>query len=509
MNSFDTIKILSRKSDLAVIQAKQVGLSLQKKFPNLLVKYITKTTAGDKDLKTPLSKMPEPGVFTDDLRQELINNNCDIVVHSWKDLPLDLGKKTYIAGTLKREDQRDIIFVNKKNIDKIINSKTINILSSSPRRIYNLNNFVRNYFPFKVEKIIFKNIRGNIPTRLKKFLENDLDAIVIAKAAIDRLISNHFQEFNNISIKVRQYIEKCLWMVTPLSENPTSPGQGALGIEIKKDNKVLANTIASISEPLDIKFVNLERDILRKYGGGCHQKIGVSFFLTSFGIMHAEKGEALTGKDFYEWKIYDHNKIKKNKIKINDIFPENLINYNFFERFDIKENIKKINNISNHCIWISRNSSLPDKAIISSNNIIWTSGLKTWKALASRGYWVNGSADGLGEDINPNIYSIAPLPWIKLTHESAPESIIKKTLKTYKLIEKNSNSFDFKEKKYFYWMSFSAFKLATMRNPKILDAYHSCGPGNTYKEIKKVIKDPNKLFVYLSYEDWKKELING
>ena len=110
--------------------------------------------------------------------------------------------------------------------------------------------------------------------------------------------------------------------------------------------------------------------------------------------------------------------------------------------------------------------------------------------------------------LNPNIYSIAPLPWIKLTHESAPESIIKKTLKTYKLIEKNSNSFDFKEKKYFYWMSFSAFNLATKKNPNILNAYHACGPGNTYKEIKKVIKDPKKLNVFLSYEEWRKELID-
>ena len=141
MNLLSKVRILSRKSDLAIIQSMQVGNALQKKFPNLSIEYMTKSTAGDKDLKTPLSEMPNPGVFTDDLRKELIKNNCDIVVHSWKDLPLDLGKSTIIAGTLNREDQRDIIFVNKKNINKIQTSKSINILSSSPRRIYNLKSY--------------------------------------------------------------------------------------------------------------------------------------------------------------------------------------------------------------------------------------------------------------------------------------------------------------------------------------------------------------------------------
>ena len=141
MKLLNTIRILSRKSDLANIQAKEVGLLLKEKYPELSIEYITKSTSGDKDLKTPLSEMPEPGVFTDDLRKELLNDHCDLIVHSWKDLPIDLGKESYISGTLKRADQRDIIFFNKKKLERIKNSKTLNILSSSPRRIYNLQNF--------------------------------------------------------------------------------------------------------------------------------------------------------------------------------------------------------------------------------------------------------------------------------------------------------------------------------------------------------------------------------
>lgn len=501
------IRILSRKSDLAIIQSKQVGSALQKKFPNVSIEYMTKSTAGDKDLNTPLSEMPNPGVFTDDLRKELIKDNCDIVVHSWKDLPLDLGQRTTIAGTLNREDQRDIIFVNKKNINKIKISKSISILSSSPRRIYNLKSFVPKYFPFKLENINFKNIRGNIPTRFKKFLENDYDALVVAKAAIDRLIANPFPEFLNLSNQIKTYIEKCIWMITPLSENPSSPGQGSLGIEIKKGNTKLSNAISIISESKDMNFVNMERDILKNYGGGCHQKVGVSFFETNIGIIHSEKGETDEGKKFYKWKIHQHRKINDKNINPKDIFPFNIKDYNFFDRIEIKENINKISTLNYHCVLITRKSSLPERANIPENNIIWTSGLKTWKSLADRGLWVNGSADGLGEDINSNISSLTSFPWIKLTHENAPKSKIKKMIKTYKLQEKTI-PFDFSEKKYFFWMSFSAFNLAIKNNPAILEAYHACGPGNTYKEIKKMIKDPTKLFVYLSYEDWKKELTN-
>ena len=123
MNSLNSIRILSRRSDLAIIQAKQVGHALINKFPNISIEYITKKTEGDIDLTTPLSKMTASGVFTDDLRNDLIKNKCDLAVHSWKDLPLDLGKDTFIAGTLRREDQRDILFVNKEKISTIIESK--------------------------------------------------------------------------------------------------------------------------------------------------------------------------------------------------------------------------------------------------------------------------------------------------------------------------------------------------------------------------------------------------
>ena len=508
MMSKKKVRILSRKSDLAIIQAKEAGNNLLNKFPNLEIEYLTKSTAGDKDLKTPLSEMSSPGVFTDDLRNSLINKDCDLIVHSWKDLPLDLGHQTIIAGTMSRADQRDILFIKKKNISKIKNNNRISVLSSSPRRIYNLELFVKEYLPFNIKESNFINIRGNIPTRFRKFIEGEEDSFILAKAALDRLINNNINEFKKLSKIIKKYINQCFWTITPLSINPTSPGQGALAFEIRGEDKDLKNIIKKINNTSDYNCVERERKILKNYGGGCHQKIGVSFFKTNFGLMHSARGEISANESFQYWKNENNRNLINKKIKFQEIFPENLNNYKLFKRKTIDSSVEEINKLINHCIWISRNNALPKKAKINLDNIIWTSGLKTWRELVKRGIWVNGTSDGMGEDFNSNISSLTDYPWIKFTHNSAPKTSIEKRIKTYELIKKPIK-FNLNKKKYFYWMSSSAFKYALEENPSIIKGYHSCGPGNTYKELKKVIGEKNNLNIFLSYNEWKNYLLGN
>ena len=506
MSEIINLKILSRKSNLAIIQAHQVGKRIQDYFPSIKIQYITKKTSGDIDLQTPLSEMPTSGVFTNDLRNDLINNKCDLAVHSWKDLPLDLGPDTTLAGSLKRADQRDILFI-KKNAKKNINiNKKIIILSSSPRRIYNLEPFIKNYLPFDIKDIEFKNIRGNIPSRFKKFLEGSADGLVMAKAAIDRLLNNDILQFKETTEIMKKNIDQCFWTITPLSQNPTSPGQGALGIEVLCNNKKLIKIIRTISDKDTIDCVNQERKILKYYGGGCHQKIGVSYFFTHFGLMKAKKGETDNGKSFYEWGIKNSNQNVKNNVNENQIYPSSLKNHKLFKREYIYNSIQKINNISKHCVWIARSSALPLDTNINSTNIVWTSGIKTWKSLTDRGIWVNGTADGMGEDFDTNISNLTSNPWIKLTHELAPKTKIKNVIHSYNLKELPIDE-NIVNKKFFYWMSSTAFSYVLKTNPKIINGYHACGPGNTYKVLKKLINDPKRLEVVLSYNIWKKKLI--
>ena len=500
------IRVLSRKSDLAIIQAREFSDYLASKHPFVEIEFLTRSTSGDKDLKTPLSEMPTEGVFTNDLRDELINNKCDLIVHSWKDLPIEVGEKTKIAATLKRADKRDILFL-KKNIT--LDSKKITILCSSPRRQYNLENFIENYLPQKFDEVCFENIRGNIPTRFKKFLEDpNSDGFIVAKAAIDRLLLNNYSEFNELKTTLKKYINECLWSVLPLSINPCSPGQGALAIETRiKDNK-LNEILNDINFSKDYSNVIQERNILKNYGGGCHQKIGVSYISHKLGLIVSKRGEDENGNHFESWDFIDSKDISFSSNTTDEIYPENLKNYKIFSRKQLHENIDDINNLQNKCIYVSRISSIPDKSKIQSNNVIWTSGLRTWKNLAERGIWVNGTSDGLGEDFDKDINSLTNNPWVKLTHSQSPESSIKNKIETYQL-ESIDFEIDIEKKKYFYWMSSSAFKASIDKYPKIIEKYHFCGPGNTYNEISKILGNDKNLFVELSYDSWKKKLLKA
>ena len=501
------INVLSRKSDLAVIQAHEFGKFLSSKQPSINIDYSTKSTSGDKDLQTPLSEMPSEGVFTDDLREELINEKCDIIIHSWKDLPLDVGNKTEIIITLNRADERDLLFIKKNQIKKINEEQNISILSSSPRRQYNLESFVKDFLPFKIKKTKFNNIRGNILTRFKKFIESDSDGFVVAKAAIDRLLNSDKKYFPDIENILRKQINQCLWNIVPLSVNPSSPGQGALAIEIRADDSELKHLLKDLNNKIDYENVILEREELRKYGGGCHQKIGVSFQNTFFGKIKSSKGETDNGSSFEERTIYKKDKLVSKAGSINDIFPKKLSEYNFFKRKIIENSKRELSLLRNKCIWISRQSALPNNQEIHESNIVWVSGLETWKNLAERGIWVHGTSDGLGEDIEPKIKSLTNNEWIKLTHLHSPISRIKNVIHTYEL-EKNEISLNLENTNYFYWMSSSAFKYAINKYPNIQKKYHFCGPGNTYNEIKKILgKDSNNLNIELSYKEWKNNIL--
>ena len=112
------VRIISRKSDLAIIQAESVGELLKENVEGEDITYQHKETFGDIDQKTPLKDLPEIGVFTQDIRNSLINGEADIAVHSWKDLPIEIGPETQIAATIERADMRDIFFSRRKMLTK-------------------------------------------------------------------------------------------------------------------------------------------------------------------------------------------------------------------------------------------------------------------------------------------------------------------------------------------------------------------------------------------------------
>ena len=494
------LTILSRKSPLARIQAKLVANEISKSLPKIKIEYIFKSSLGDLDQDTPLDKMPDIGVFTNDIREDLISNKADIAVHSWKDLPIDFEEGTEILGTLQRADMRDMVFFKKFNLDK----KDLSILSSSPRRKKNLSAFLPKAMPLNLDQINFKEVRGNIHTRFKKFLDGEEDGLVVAKAAIDRILHNEIEEFAKDRDELLGMVQELNWMVIPLSENPCAAAQGALAIECRSNDNSTKEIIKSISSFSSMSSIEEERKILQSYGGGCHQKIGSSVEVLEAGLVKTTKGETEEGRNISK-RFFVAN--KENKTFFSDVsemnyFPASREEQSFFKRVNLQDAENELPKINNKGIYVSRSNAIGESIKIDDSNIIWTSGVDTWISLAMKGFWVNGTSDSLGEKNSPGENPFKDMDWLKVSHADAENHDID-VIATYKLepleLKKRMQSCE-----YFYWMSASSFKLAIDTFPEILTKKHSCGLGNTYDFINGMI--PEKTFPCLNYDSWLEQI---
>jgi hydroxymethylbilane synthase len=196
------------------------------------------------------------------------------------------------------------------------------------------------------------------------------------------------------------------------------------------------------------------------------------------------------------------------KINKDAFFPNDLEKYNLFRRHVINESIEEVSSLKKKNIWVSRANAVPDQTKICQSNLLWVSGLKTWFKLSERGFWVNGTSDSLGENMNPGIDHLSENKnWVKLTHEDSSKNEFDEKIATYKLKRLDIKE-DLSQKTHFYWMSGSAFEYVLERFPTISDCFHACGPGNTYEIIKKKIKE-DKITIFLSYDEVAKNLINN
>ena len=164
--------------------------------------------------------MPEKGVFTQDFRAGLIAGQFDIAVHSWKDLAIEENPDTKIVATLPRADVRDVFLVRADRWDEVNRTGRLRILTSSSRRSYNLEEFLPHVLPAKLDALEFVPVRGNVPTRVQKMWQPDIDGLVVAKAALDRLLETERAEFADTGADLRRALSECRWMVLPLSANP-------------------------------------------------------------------------------------------------------------------------------------------------------------------------------------------------------------------------------------------------------------------------------------------------
>lgn len=507
--------LAARQSDLARLQAYRVGEALEKADSRVKVEYRFRASLGDINQSDPLWKMPEKGVFTEDFLKDLVEGTADFVVHSWKDLPTHPRPDTEIIATLPRADLRDLLLVRRDRLEDLARApRTLRVLTSSPRRAYNLEPFLNAYLPFRIASASFETVRGNIPTRLRKLLAQDVDALVVAKAALDRLLAAPEAEFKSVQSDIRQVLSETQWMVLPLSLNPTAAAQGALAIEVAKSRDDLKLLFQKIHCENTFRAVIREREILAGYGGGCHQKIGVSVLERPFGRVRYLRGLTDAGETLDSILVESASVLPRAASK-DLIFPRAGEEATFFERRTLPRESWQWAE-AERFFWVARETAWPETfKPRSSEAIVWTAGLKTWKKLAERGQWVNGSSESLGESETAGIEILANVShanWIKLSHadsQAFAASAEARLCATYKLELKSSHPVEseLKGRTHFYWMSGSSFDRAKAQAPEILKGHHSCGPGHTLTHLQKELGPSANIVVFLNVDDWRRAIL--
>ncbi len=255
------IRIGTRGSDLALWQARHVSeLIGTDKTEIIIIK-----TKGDKIQNISFDKMEGKAFFTKEIEDALLNNEIDIAVHSMKDLPTDDVKGLKVSAIIKREDPSDIMLIREEccktdNFLKLREGAVVG--TSSLRRLAQIKKAMKN--------LNIVPLRGNVPTRIKRLREAKFDAIILAKAGINRL---------NINLSGLKSL------ILPYSFFLPSPSQGALAIQTRDNDNTHIDIAAGLNDSETEKAVNAERSFLKYFGGGCHIPLGALAYLNN-GKIH-------------------------------------------------------------------------------------------------------------------------------------------------------------------------------------------------------------------------------
>lgn len=271
------IKIGTRKSKLALAQTNMVVNEIKKYFPSINIEVVHFTTKGDKVLNKPLINIGGKGVFVTEIEDALLNKEIDLAVHSAKDLPLKLQDNLTISAVLKRGNYRDtLVTVKGKEIDF---SREIIIGTGSNRRKLAFKNLYPN--------AAFKDIRGNVDTRLNKLYNGEYDGIILAMAGLERLDLLSDSRFTFTPFDYKEFVP--------------APCQGIISIESR--NNDLTEILSKINHKDTFYSIQTERHILNILNADCGMPLGAYSFVENNKInvvYTSDSKEIITKSDLIE-----------------------------------------------------------------------------------------------------------------------------------------------------------------------------------------------------------------
>lgn len=243
-----TFRVGTRGSKLAIIQTGYVLGMLKKIDSSLNFEKVVIATAGDKFRKGRFSSIGVKGIFEKEIDAALGRGDIDFAVHSLKDVPTEGYSELVIGAIPERGSPNDALISKGKLFSELGDGSMIG--TSSPRRMIQIKHLRPD--------LKIKSLRGNVETRVSKVLAGDHDAIVVAEAGLRRL---------RLGSKISERLS--LVGFTP------APGQGALAVVVRKDDRRVLKLISNINDEKSMNEVLVERRVSSKLEGGCQAPIGV------------------------------------------------------------------------------------------------------------------------------------------------------------------------------------------------------------------------------------------
>lgn len=263
-DSFQSRRIVlgTRGSDLALKQSEKVAVAIRSVAPRVIVERKIITTSGDEDARVQVTDLRagRKGMFTREIERALLDRNIDIAVHSAKDLPSEMTVGLAIAAALPRANTADL-FISRtpSNIADLPADAIVG--TSSVRRKHQL----RAILP----DVQIVDLRGNVPTRLRKFAASDWHGIILARAGIERLgyrLDAGTMEFDGLSLRVAEL---------PLDIFLPAGGQGTIAVQTRADARELHALLSNVDHVETRRCLRAEREFLRLLDADCNAPIGV------------------------------------------------------------------------------------------------------------------------------------------------------------------------------------------------------------------------------------------
>jgi hydroxymethylbilane synthase len=244
----DNYRVATRGSKLALVQTEILNRSLRNIFPSMNCDIIRIKSMGDIKRNKFLFSVNEKGIFEKEVDRAVLEERADFAVHSIKDIPTELDGDLVIASILKRESPNDVLIgKSKMKLEQL--PKNSRVGTSSLRRAVQIKR--------KNPDVTVIPIRGNVESRVKKCINGPFDALVLAEAGLNRL------ELSDQIVQRFSYLE-----FVP------APGQGAIGIVCRKDNKKVLGVLQKIEDKSTRYAIDAERSLIQYLNAGCRFPVG-------------------------------------------------------------------------------------------------------------------------------------------------------------------------------------------------------------------------------------------